>query len=46
MDPARHFEAVHAIPGKDLVENAAVGSDLEHKLAPWAAIKAYPMAVF
>ncbi|KAK0120541.1 hypothetical protein ONS96_010746 [Cadophora gregata f. sp. sojae] len=45
-DLAKHVEAVDAIPSKVLVENAAVGSDLEHELAPWAAIKAYPMAVF
>lgn len=44
---ANHIEAADAtIPSKVLVENAAVGSDLEHELAPWVAIMAYPMAVF
>ncbi len=43
---ANHVEAVDGIPSKALIENAAVGSDLEHELAPWAAIKAYPMAIF
>jgi hypothetical protein len=45
-DSANHIEAVDAVPSKVLIENAAIGSDHEHELAPWAAIKAYPMAVF
>jgi hypothetical protein len=34
------------IPPKVLVQDAAVGSKLEHELNAWEAIKAYPMAVF
>ncbi|KAH7355320.1 hypothetical protein BKA65DRAFT_524896 [Rhexocercosporidium sp. MPI-PUGE-AT-0058] len=45
-DSANHVEAVNETFSKALIANAAVGSDLEHELAPWAAIKTYPMTVF
>jgi len=33
-------------PSKTLVENAAIGSQIEHELPAWEAIKAYPVAMF
>lgn len=46
VETPNHIESLDGIPGKALIENAAVGSDLEHELSPWMAVKAYPMAVF
>lgn len=42
---ATHVESDEKIPEKVLVESAAVGSEVEHELTPWNAIKAYPAAV-
>lgn len=43
-----HLEGVEGsdIPVKVLVEEAAVGSQVEHELTALEAIKAYPMAIF
>jgi len=45
MEDANHIEAPEK-PTKILIENAAIGSQIEHELSPWEAIKAYPVAVF
>ena len=42
---ASHVEAPEK-PSKALIENAAIGSQIEHELSAWEAIKAYPVAVF
>ena len=44
-DNASHQEAT-GLPAKVHLNEAAVASHIEHELAPWAAIKAYPSAVF
>ena len=43
---ATHVESHDTLHTKAFVQNAAVGSEIEHELSPWAAIKAYPTAVF
>ena len=45
MQHASHVEAPEK-PSKALIDNAAIGSQIEHELSAWEAIKAYPVAVF
>ncbi|MCJ1291369.1 hypothetical protein MMC34_002912 [Xylographa carneopallida] len=44
-----HIESVGAdekLQGSRLTEYAKMGADVEHHMAPWQAVKTYPMAIF
>jgi MFS transporter, SP family, general alpha glucoside:H+ symporter len=50
VESSSHLEEASSLDGKmhgvELTIRAKEGTNVEHSLSPWEAIKAYPMAIF